>query len=69
MVAVAWVGWSVYRLLARKSPPMKAVGQMLAGISLFDAAVLGRVPSLAGVAIAWACFVATRYLHRLIRGT
>ncbi|MDP9365908.1 MAG: UbiA family prenyltransferase, partial [Chloroflexota bacterium] len=67
---LAWVAYGasfVYR--AERRSIGRAVGSLIAGISLLDALVLAVAGSGVGVALAFVAFAATLYLQRHIAGT
>jgi 4-hydroxybenzoate polyprenyltransferase len=71
LVLIGWTGFALY-LLARR--PMagavsRAVGALIAGISLVDAALMAGVGAVVPAAIAVAGFVATLLFQRYITGT
>lgn len=65
-----WVTYSL-SLIYRSSPSQvgRAVGQLIAGISLLDGMVLATVGSIYGVIVALASFALTLFWQRYIRGT
>lgn len=66
---LGWVGYSLSLLYRPESSPGKAVGQLIAGISLLDALLLATTGSLAGIALALIAFALTLFLQRYITGT
>ncbi len=71
LMLIGWTGWAIY-LLARRPVPgavPRAVGALIAGISLVDAALLASVGAIVPAAIALAGFGATVVLQRYIAGT
>ena len=68
------VGWSAYAvyLLAKRPMPgavPRAVGALIAGISLVDAAFLAGIGAIMPACVAAAGFAATLFLQRYIAGT
>ena len=64
-----WFIRTEIQLFRRKISPPKAVGSMLAGISLWDALVLATAQSISGMCLAWACFGGARLWQRRIQST
>jgi UbiA prenyltransferase family len=74
IVTLALIGWSAYAvyLLARRPMPgavPRAVGALIAGISLVDATFLASIGAIMPAFIAVAGFAATMLLQRHIAGT
>jgi len=74
VITLALIGWSAYAvyLLARRPMPgavPRAVGALIAGISLVDATFLASVGAIMPAFIAVAGFAATMLLQRHIAGT
>ena len=73
-IYLALIGWSAYAvyLLARRPMPgavPKAVGALIAGISLVDATFLASIGAIMPALVAVAGFAATMVLQRHIAGT
>lgn len=69
---LCFTGWIVYSLsfiYRAKRQIGRAVGQLIAGISLLDGLVLVTIGSLLGSGLALAAFLLTLYLQRYVRGT
>jgi 4-hydroxybenzoate polyprenyltransferase len=64
-----WFVKTEVQLLRKKTSVPKAVGSMLAGISLWDALVLATVQSVSGMCLAWVCFGGARLWQRRIQST
>jgi 4-hydroxybenzoate polyprenyltransferase len=74
IITLALIGWSAYAvyLLARRPMPgavPRAVGALIAGISLVDATFLASIGAIMPAFIAVAGFAATMLLQRHIAGT
>jgi 4-hydroxybenzoate polyprenyltransferase len=66
----AWTGYALSHLLvASRLHIPRAVGALIAGISLVDALLIGMHGGGAPMLLAFACFGATLLLHRYIPGT
>ncbi len=65
-----WVTYSL-SLIYRSAPSQvgRAVGQLIAGISLLDSMILATMGSIYGVIVALASFGLTLFLQRYVRGT
>jgi hypothetical protein len=73
-ILVGLIGWTAYAiyLLARRpitGAVPRAVGALIAGISLVDAALMASVGAIVPAALAVAAFAATVVLQRFIAGT
>ena len=73
-IYLALIGWTAYAvyLLARRPMPgavPKAVGALIAGISLVDATFLASIGAIMPALVAVAGFAATMLLQRYIAGT
>ena len=69
-IFAGWIAYSVsfvYRRTGRSTG--RAIGSLIAGISLLDALVLGMTGALAGVVVALVAFGTTQFFQRYIRGT
>jgi 4-hydroxybenzoate polyprenyltransferase len=64
-----WFMTTEMQLFRKKISPPKAVGCMLAGMSLWDALVLATVHSPSGMCLAWACFGGARLWQRRIQSS
>lgn len=66
----SWVTYSL-SLVYRSAPSQvgRAVGQLIAGISLLDSMILATMGSIYGVIVALASFGLTLFLQRYVRGT
>jgi 4-hydroxybenzoate polyprenyltransferase len=67
----AWLGAAIYVLVRRPSPGSvpRAVGRLIAGISLCDALVMASVGAIAPAGAAIAAFLVTLLGHKYIAGT
>lgn len=68
-----FAGWVSYSLLLayrnKRRNVGRAVGQLIAGVALYDGLVLAVAGTLPGMVLALAAFGATLFLQRYIRGT
>ena len=70
LLFTAWVGYSIsFTYRSQKRQIGRAVGQLIAGISLLDSLVLAASGSALGVAFALVAFSLTLSLQRYVRGT
>ncbi len=67
---VAWAAYSTSFIYSRTNRSIgRAVGQLIAGVALVDALVLGASGSGVGVVLALLAFAVTLFLQRYVRGT
>ena len=68
---VAWIAAALNLLVRRPVPGSvsRAVGRLIAGISLCDAGILASVDAAAPAMLAVAAFLATLIAHKYIAGT
>ncbi|MEO5970827.1 MAG: UbiA family prenyltransferase [Bdellovibrionia bacterium] len=64
-----WFITTEIQLIRKEISPPKAVGCMLAGMSLWDGLVLATVQSVSGMCLAWACFGGARLWQRRIQSS
>lgn len=69
LLFVGWVGYSIWLIYGRQRQVGRAVGQLIAGISLYDALVLAIFGSMSSVWLAVGAFVLTLVLQRFVKGT
>jgi 4-hydroxybenzoate polyprenyltransferase len=71
LILIGWTAYAVYLLAKRPMPGAvpRAVGALIAGISLVDATFLASLGAIMPVLLAVAGFVATMLLQRHIAGT
>lgn len=67
--ALFWLLLTASKLFRGQINPPKAVGRLLAGMSLWDALVLGALQSISGICISWTCFLGARLWQRRIQST
>ena len=70
LIFTAWVTYSLL-LIARSSRRQigRAVGQLIAGIALYDGLVLAGARNIPGLVLALAAFGLTLFLQRYVKGT
>lgn len=66
---VGWVGYSLWLIYGRQRQVGRAVGQLIAGISLYDLLVLSIFGATSSGWLALGAFVLTLVLQRFVRGT
>lgn len=74
LIAAVWyVLWTVFslRFVYRKEGRSigKAIGFLIAGVSLLDSLILASKGETWGLFLAWSCFGATLFFQRFIKGT
>lgn len=69
LLFVGWVGYSVWLIYGRQRQVGRGVGQLIAGISLYDALVLSIFGSMFSVWLALGAWLLTLALQRFVRGT
>lgn len=70
LLFIIWVAYSIsFAFRSPKRQIGRAVGQLIAGISLLDGLVLATAGSLFGVSLALLAFGLTLFLQRYVRGT
>jgi 4-hydroxybenzoate polyprenyltransferase len=70
LLFIGWVAYSISFVYRRQGRSIgRAIGQLIAGISLVDALVLALAGSGVGVALALAAFGLTLFFQRYIKGT
>ncbi|MEJ7840443.1 MAG: UbiA family prenyltransferase [Rubrobacter sp.] len=70
LLFAGWIAYSVSFVYRAKGRDVGgAVARLIAGVALYDGAVLAMSGSLPGAVLALAAFVATLFLQRYVRGT
>lgn len=73
VLPLLFIGWVIYSVTYVYRPQWrnfgKAVGHLIAGVSLLDALVLASVGATGGIGLALAAFLVTLVLQRYVKGT